>query len=83
MWKVGLNAVVGNKGQLITTVGYDGISGSFGNGNYFMIGKDVAAFKYGNYEIQLSKDGLIGANVKKIKRIEANASECTYYGGYW
>lgn len=33
-WKVGLDAVVPDKGQLITTVGYDGIASSFGNGKY-------------------------------------------------
>lgn len=77
-WKVGLDAVVPDKGQLITTVGYDGIASSFGNGNYMMIGKDIAAFKYGNYEIQLSKDGIIGLSTKKVFRMSANASGMIY-----
>lgn len=77
-WKVGLDAVVPDKGQLITTVGYDGIASSYGNGNYMMIGKDIAAFKYGNYEIQLSKDGIIGLSTKKVFRMSANASGMIY-----
>lgn len=77
-WKVGLDAVVPDKGQLITTVGYDGIASSYGNGNYMMIGKDIAAFKYGNYEIQLSKDGIIGLSTKKVFRMFANASGMIY-----
>lgn len=77
-YKLGLDTVIGNKGKLITTVGYDGISGSLGNGNYFMIGKDVAAFKYGKYEIQLSKDGIIGLSTKKVFRMSANASGMIY-----
>lgn len=77
-WKVGLDAVVPDKGQLITTVGYDGIASSFGNGNYMMIGKDTAAFKYGNYEIQLSKDGIIGLSTKNIFRMSANADGMIY-----
>lgn len=31
-YKLGFNAIIGDKGKLITTVGYDGISGSLGNG---------------------------------------------------
>lgn len=77
-WKVGLDAVVPDKGQLITTVGYDGIASSYGNGNYMMIGKDIAAFKYGNYEIQLSKDGIIGLSTKNVFRMSANASGMVY-----
>lgn len=82
-YKIGFNVVVGNKGKLITTVGYDGINGSFGNGNYFMIGKDTAAFKYGNYEIELSKDGIVGINRKNVKRIGYGESGCVQDGGYW
>ena len=82
-YKLGLNTVIGNKGKLITTVGYDGISGSLGNGNYFMLGKDVAAFKYGKYELKITKDGIIGLNAKKVKRIQAYDSECTLIGSYW
>lgn len=77
-WRVGLDAVVPDRGQLITTIGYDGIASSFGNGNYMMIGKDIAAFKYGNYEIQLSKDGIIGLSTKKVFRMFANASGMIY-----
>lgn len=82
-YKLGLDTVIGNKGKLITTVGYDGISGSLGNGNYFMIGKDVAAFKYGKYELKITKDGILGLNAKKVKRIQAYDSECTLTDGYW
>ena len=82
-YKIGFNVVVGNKEKLITTVGYDGINGSFGNGNYFMIGKDTAAFKYGNYEIELSKDGIVGINRKNVKRIGYGESGCVQDGGYW
>lgn len=82
-YKLGLITVIGNKGKLITTVGYDGISGSLGNGNYFMLGKDVAAFKYGKYELKMTKDGIIGLNAKKVKRIQAYDSECTLIGSYW
>lgn len=80
---IGFTAVVPDKGQLITTVGYDGMAASFGNGNYMMIGKDMVAFKYGTYEVKLSKDGLIGVNAKKIKRIEPNDSECIQGTGLW
>lgn len=82
-YKLGLDTVIGNKGKLITTVGYDGISGSLGNGNYFMMGKDVAAFKYGKYELKITKDGILGLNAKKVKRIQAYDSECTLTDGYW
>lgn len=82
-YKLGLITVIGNKGKLITTVGYDGISGSLGNGNYFMLGKDVAAFKYGKYELKMTKDGIIGLNAKKVKRIQAYDRECTLIGSYW
>ena len=77
-FNVGLTAIVPDKGQLITTVGYDGIASSFGNGNYMMIGKDIAAFKYGKYEIQVSNDGIIGLNTKNVFRMVANASGMTY-----
>ena len=76
--QVGLNVTVPDKGQLITTVGYDGIAASFGNGNYMMIGKDIAAFKYGEYDIEISKDGIVGLNVNKVYRLEPNASSMTY-----
>lgn len=77
-YKLGLDTVIGNKGKLITTVGYDGISGSLGNGNYFMMGKDVAAFKYGKYELKITKDGIIGLSTKKVFRMSANASGMIY-----
>ena len=43
-----------------------------------MIGKDIAAFKYGNYEIQLSKDGIIGLSTKNVFRMSANADGMIY-----
>ena len=77
-YKLGLDTVIGNKGKLITTVGYDGISGSLGNGNYFMLGKDVAAFKYGKYELKITKDGIIGLSTKNVFRMSANADGMIY-----
>mgnify|MGYP006939723068 FL=1 len=43
-----------------------------------MIGKDTAAFKYGEYNIEITKDGIVGLNVNKVYRMEPNASGMYY-----
>lgn len=48
-----------------------------------MLGKDVAAFKYGKYELKITKDGIIGLNAKKVKRIQGYDKECTLIDGRW
>jgi hypothetical protein len=39
-------------------IGYDGIAINFGDTNHVYIGKDKCVFKYGNYGIEISKDGI-------------------------
>ena len=36
-----------------------------------------------NYEIELSKDGIVGINRKNVKRIGYGESGCVQDGGYW
>jgi hypothetical protein len=50
------NRLIGNATNML--IGYNGINIGFGNGSHVYIGSDKCVFKYGNYGIEISKDGI-------------------------